>query len=361
MDLLQIVTETKQYPVYIGSGIIGNLKDFLASQAKPISQIMIIADRTVYELHGDTLEDSLPSSIDYSVFTVPPGEEAKTLKVYDDCMTFAIDMGLDRQSFILAFGGGACGDLAGFVAATYMRGVRFVGLPTTILAHDSSVGGKVAVNHRLGKNMIGQFYHPEAVFYETEFLRSLPLKEIRSGMAEVIKHSLISDEAFYKMLKANLQTFTSIDQTFLINSLKQGIAVKAEIVGQDEREKGIRAYLNFGHTYGHSMENLEGYKGISHGEAVMTGMIFALFLSVKHAGFRFDLSEFTNWVKQLGYTAEAAAKHSFDEIYEVMTRDKKAENKIPQFVLLSEIGKPLLKRINKEDLKEAHDYVLSVG
>ncbi|WP_113928648.1 3-dehydroquinate synthase [Bacillus sp. P14.5] len=360
MDILQISTDSKQYPVYIGRAILGKLRDFLLEQAVPISQIMIIADSTVYDLHGETLKGFLPSSLEYSVFIAPSGEEAKTLKVYDDCMTFAIQKGLDRQSCIIAFGGGACGDLAGFAASTYMRGVRFIGLPTTILAHDSSVGGKVAVNHELGKNMIGQFYHPEAVIYDTKFLESLPLKEIRSGMAEVIKHSLIADKAFYTRLRENVATLSSIDHPFLIDSLKQGIAIKAGIVEMDEREKGVRAYLNFGHTFGHALENLAGYKGISHGEAVMTGMVFALFLSVKHAGLRLDLPEFLLWINQLGYTADYAAEHSFDDIYDVMTRDKKAENKIPRFVLLQEIGKPLMKKVSKEDLKEAHDFVLSL-
>ncbi|MGM0845960.1 MAG: 3-dehydroquinate synthase [Bacillota bacterium] len=361
MDTLRISTETKQYPVYIGSGILNKLTDFLTVQTEPISHIMIIADKTVHELHGEALKDVLPASIEHSVFTIPAGEEAKTLNVYDDCMTYAINKGLDRQSCILAFGGGACGDLAGFVAATYMRGVRFIGIPTTILAHDSSVGGKVAVNHRLGKNLIGQFFHPEAVFYETKFLSSLPLKEIRSGMAEVIKHSLISDKSFYSKLKENLNNLTSIDQSFLINSLKQGIAIKAEIVKKDEREQGIRAYLNFGHTYGHAIENLEGYKCFSHGEAVMIGMIYSLYLSVKHADLSFDLSGFISWIKQLGYSAEVAGKHSFDEIYAVMSRDKKAKNKTPKFVLLKEVGHPFLTEISKSDLKKAHDFVQAIA
>jgi 3-dehydroquinate synthase len=360
VDILQIKTETKQYPVYIGSHILDRLRDLLTTELENISQIMIIADKTVYDLHGETLQKYLPATIETSIFTVPPGEEAKSLEVYNDCMTFAINKGLDRKSCILAFGGGACGDLAGFVAATYMRGIRFVGLPTTILAHDSSVGGKVAVNHRLGKNMIGQFYHPEAVIYDIAFLGSLPPSEVRSGMAEVIKHALISDVKFYRDLIKNLKIFTTIDSAFLINCLKQGIAIKADIVESDEKETGIRAFLNFGHTYGHALENLEGYKGISHGEAVMTGMIYALFLSVKNAGLSFDLSEFIAWVRDLGYPVSIAGRYSFEEIYTVMTRDKKAANKIPKFVLLNAIGKPVLTEIGKSDLREAHDFILSI-
>jgi 3-dehydroquinate synthase len=360
LDTLKIKTDTNQYPVYIGNNILDELTAFLSAEKEKISQIMIIADKNVYDLHGETLQRYLPVSIEVSVFTVPPGEEAKTLEVYNECMTFAINKGLDRRSYILAFGGGACGDLAGFVAATYMRGIKFAGLPTTILAHDSSVGGKVAINHKLGKNLIGQFYHPEAVFYDTSFLASLPPKEVRSGMAEVIKHALISDEEFYRSLIENLQTFSTIDPDFLINCLKQGIAIKAEIVENDEKELGIRAFLNFGHTYGHALENLEGYKGISHGEAVMTGMVYALFLSRKHAGLRFDSAEFIGWVKNVGYPLSIPRKYSFDEIYTVMTRDKKAANKMPKFVLLSEIGNPVLREISKEDLRKAHDFIISI-
>lgn len=360
MDILQIKTETKQYPVYIGSNILDQLTDLLTADNERISHIMVIADKTVFELHGETLKKYLPDALDVAIFTVPPGEEAKSLKVYDDCMTFAIEKGLDRQSCILAFGGGACGDLAGFVAATYMRGIKFLGIPTTILAHDSSVGGKVAVNHKLGKNLIGQFYHPEAVIYDTSFLTSLPAKEVRSGMAEVIKHALISDKEFYRQLQNNLQSFSAIESNFLINCLKRGITVKAEIVANDEKENGIRAFLNFGHTYGHALENLEGYKGISHGEAVMTGMVYALFLSVKHAGLHFDLEEFITWVKNLGYPLSFSDKYSFEEIYAVMTRDKKAANKIPKFVLLKSIGNPVLQKISLEDLREAHEFVLSI-
>ncbi|RIW33147.1 3-dehydroquinate synthase [Bacillus salacetis] len=358
MDILQIKTETKQYPVYIGSRILHHLASFLT--AGGISNLMVIADERVNELHGQTLLQHLPESLEVSVFTVPAGEAAKTLEVYDECMTFAINKGLDRQSCILAFGGGACGDLAGFVAATYMRGIRFVGVPTTILAHDSSVGGKVAVNHKLGKNMIGQFYHPEAVFYDTAFLKSLPLKEVRSGMAEVIKHSLISDEEFYRNLLNNIRSFSTIEPEFLINCLKQGIAVKAGIVANDERENGIRAFLNFGHTYGHALENLGGYKEISHGESVMAGMVFALFLSKRLSCLRFDLSEFIMWAKELGYPLSFSKKYLFEDIYEVMTRDKKAANKIPKFVLLSDIGTPLLKEVSRMDLKEAHDFVSAI-
>ncbi|WP_409251180.1 3-dehydroquinate synthase [Bacillus sp. SCS-153A] len=361
MDILHIKTESKNYPVYIGGNILDKLTELLTEQKERVTHVMVIADRTVYELHGEALRDFLPDAMESSFFVIPPGEEAKSLKVYDDCMTFAIEKGLDRKSCILAFGGGACGDLAGFVAATYMRGIRFIGMPTTILAHDSSVGGKVAVNHKLGKNLIGQFYHPEAVIYDTSFLKSLPAKEVRSGMAEVIKHALISDGQFYRHLITKIKSFSAMDSNFLTICLKQGINIKAEIVSKDEKENGERAFLNFGHTYGHALENLEGYKGISHGEAVMTGMIYALFLSKKHEGLQFDLTEFITWAKNLGYPLSFPGKYSFEEIYAVMTRDKKASNKIPKFVLLNAIGSPVLKEIVQEDLREAHEFILSVG
>src|SRR6185312_13145009 len=190
---------------------------------------------------------------------VPSGEQAKQFPIYEACLTFALENGLDRKSCIIAFGGGAVGDLAGFVAATYMRGIAFLQVPTTLLAHDSAVGGKVAINHPLGKNMIGAFHQPEAVVYHTPFLQSLPEKEWRSGYAEVIKHALIGDVELYHWLKEEVQTLADLRDEKLIHILTKAIPVKANVVSQDETEKGVRAHLNFGHTLGHALEKEIGY------------------------------------------------------------------------------------------------------
>src|SRR5690606_22285980 len=213
------------------------------------------------------------------------------------CLTFALEQKLDRKSVILAFGGGAVGDLSGFVAASFMRGIPFIQIPTTILAHDSAVGGKVAINHPLGKNMIGAFYQPEAVFYDLDFLHSLPLHERRSGFAEVIKHSLISDEDFYVWLRENVHDLDQLRNEEMLYFLKKGIRIKEQIVSQDEKESGIRAFLNFGHTLGHAIEGEAGYGNITHGEGVVIGMMFALGLSKKKLGLSFHLDEFESWLK----------------------------------------------------------------
>ena len=195
----------------------------------------------------------------------------------------ALDFKLDRHSLILALGGGAVGDLSGFVAATFMRGIPFIQIPTTILAHDSAVGGKVAINHPAGKNMIGAFYQPEAVVYDIDFLKSLPEHEIRSGFAEVIKHGLIQDPSFYHWLKENILSIDMmISDENLIHFLSRGVEIKSAIVEEDEKETGIRAYLNFGHTLGHAIEAELGYGKLTHGEAVVIGMLYALQLSEKY-------------------------------------------------------------------------------
>src|SRR3954454_24053685 len=206
---LTVKTTLKTYPVYIGVGAIQQLPTLLKDNSFNFTKIFIITDETVGELYFPTVLKTLS---DFSVETikVPSGEKAKSFDVYYECQTAALQYKLDRHSLILALGGGAVGDLAGFVAATFMRGIPFIQIPTTILAHDSAVGGKVAINHPQGKNMIGAFHQPEAVFYDLEFLKTLPVHEIRSGFAEVIKHALIDDSNFYNWLKENVKDLQTL-------------------------------------------------------------------------------------------------------------------------------------------------------
>lgn len=351
METLLIETASKKYNVMIGEEAILHIKPFLSSNYKDLTKIFIITDETVAKQHLPKLLTSLES---YSpeIFIAPSGEKAKTFDVYYQALTAILENHLDRKSVILAFGGGAVGDLGGFVASTFMRGISFIQVPTTILAHDSAVGGKVAINHPLGKNMIGAFHQPDAVFYDLDFLKTLPQKEIRSGFAEVIKHALIHDLSFYRWLLENIQDLTSIKTEHLHYMLTKGITIKRHFVSQDEKENGIRAYLNFGHTLGHAIESEMGYGRMTHGEAVLIGMVFALQLSKNILDLSFDLEKFLNWLKKLDFKTDIPKGLSISNLINKMKQDKKSIGETIRFVLLPFIEKPILYEVSEELLME---------
>lgn len=350
MKELTIETTSKTYPVMIGSDILKELPNFIQSKLEPISKIWIISDQTVSELYLERLKTILTSHFDNLVISiVPSGEFAKTFAVFEQCHKDGLENNANRKSLILALGGGAVGDLAGFVAATFMRGIRFIQIPTTLLAHDSAVGGKVAINHSLGKNMVGAFHQPEAVFYDLSLLTSLPEKELRSGFAEAIKHALIQDSSFYKWMLHEVHTLQELHGDRLSHIVEKGIGIKAAIVKEDERETGIREYLNFGHTLGHAIEANVGYGKITHGEAVLIGMIFALKMSVEKAGLQFDVPRFENWVNQLGYSTELP-KVKLEDLLISMKKDKKTTGSKTTFVVLNEIGHPTTILVDDADI-----------
>lgn len=349
MQQVKIVTSTNLYPVYIGSGAIHLLNDFIQKAADRYTSIMVITDETVAKHHLDSFRESAGLS-ELIVKIVPSGEKAKTFDVYYDCLSYALENKLDRKSLIISFGGGAVGDLAGFVAASYMRGIRFIQVPTTILAHDSAVGGKVAVNHPLGKNMIGAFHQPDAVIYDLDYLKTLPAHEVRSGFAEVIKHSLISDETFYRWLKEQIHSLDAISNSQMLEFLTKGISIKGSFVAEDEREKGIRAFLNFGHTLGHAIEAEAGYGNVTHGEAVAIGMLFALELSKDLLGLGFNLDELKLWLKKLGYQTAIPKGLERGQLIQRMKQDKKSVSGTIRYVLLEEVGKPALIEVDERTL-----------
>ncbi|MCM3692843.1 3-dehydroquinate synthase [Neobacillus niacini] len=349
METIEIQTSSKRYNVFVGEGVRCEISTFFKNHFTNLTRILIITDETVGRIHLDKV---LPLLTEWSpiVFTAPSGEKAKTFEVFYDALSMALENRLDRKSAILAFGGGAVGDLSGFVASAFMRGIPFIQVPTTILAHDSAVGGKVAINHPLGKNMIGAFHQPEAVFYDLELLRSLPEQEIRSGFAEVIKHALIYDASFYQWLKSDIENLNSLTSEHLFKSLTKGIQIKNEFVSKDEKETGIRAYLNFGHTLGHAIESEMGYGNFTHGEAVMIGMVFALKISKEVAGLSFDTEEFISWVQRLGYQTEIPAHLSVERLLSKMKQDKKSSGGSVKFVLLEQIGEPKLQELSDDFL-----------
>ncbi|MDQ1001721.1 3-dehydroquinate synthase [Neobacillus niacini] len=349
METIQIQTSSKSYKVFVGEGVRTEISNFLKNHFVNLTRILIITDETVAEIHLDKIV-TLLSEWNPVIYTAPSGEKAKTFEVYYEALSKALENHLDRKSVILAFGGGAVGDLSGFVAASFMRGIPFIQVPTTILAHDSAVGGKVAINHPLGKNMIGAFHQPEAVFYDLELLKTLPEQEIRSGFAEVIKHALIYDADFYQWLKTEIRHLNALTSEQLFESLTKGIQIKNEFVSKDEKETGIRAFLNFGHTLGHAIESEMGYGNFTHGEAVLIGMIFALKLSNEDSGLSFNTDEFISWVQELGYQTEIPTHLSAERLLLKMKQDKKSAGGTVNFVLLEQIGKPKLQELSDEFL-----------
>lgn len=351
MEAITIKTTSKQYPVLIGEKAIQKLPEFILSELKQVNKIVIITDEKVATLHLETVKSVLETTgKEILEHVVPEGEHAKTFEVFYDCQSFCLSHQLNRKSLIIALGGGAVGDLSGFVASTFMRGIPFIQVPTTLLAHDSAVGGKVAVNHPLGKNMIGAFYQPEAVIYDLELLKTLPIVQLRSGFAEVIKHALIADEEFYNWLVSNIHDLANISDEQFFKMIKRGIEIKASVVEKDEKEAGIRAFLNFGHTLGHAIEASMGYGNFTHGESVLIGMVYALELSRKKSKLTFDASSFVNWAQSLGYRTNIPKHLDVDKLLQLMKTDKKSVTSKATFVLLEEVGSPLLTELDDDEL-----------
>jgi 3-dehydroquinate synthase len=348
MKEITVTTPSKNYPVYVGDHVLTKLKEILQSLTPSPKNLLIITDENVGKLYLKNLEQAIGQIFPYEIIQIQAGDDQKSFDNFFTCHSYALEKELDRTSVVLALGGGMIGDIAGFVAGTYMRGIRFIQIPTTILAHDSAVGGKTGINHPEGKNMIGVFHQPEAVIYSTDFLGTLPENEIRSGFSEVIKHALISDQDLFDSLHNRVQTLADLQGDLLTNALIRGIEIKNDVVTKDEREQGIRAFLNFGHTLGHAIEGELHYKGITHGEAVAQGMLFALSLNEETAQLGKKLE---SWLIKLGYPALPKGLTVRSLIHR-MKKDKKATKGKIQMVLLKEIGHPYLASYNVEQLEK---------
>jgi 3-dehydroquinate synthase len=268
----------RSYDIWIGPGLLPRLGE-LAAEAVPAGRLFVVAHPRLERLHGAALLASLEPRLG-GVLHVPAGERFKTLhraeRLYDELLA----LGADRTSVIVAFGGGVIGDLAGFVAATYMRGLAFIQVPTTLLAQvDASVGGKVAVDHPKAKNLVGAFHQPRLVVADTEVLRTLSGRDYRAGLAEVVKHGAIADADLFAWIESSQQVLERRDPEAVAHAVRRSCEIKADVVARDERESGLRAILNFGHTVGHALESLTGYTTLRHGEAVAIGMAAAARLS----------------------------------------------------------------------------------
>lgn len=351
---IQVNAKSKSYEVTIGANILSDAFQTYASLFNKADHVFVLTDENVWKRHEDYFRASMP--FPFYELILPAGEKCKSFPIFEKAHTFLLEHRATRKSLIIALGGGAVGDLAGFVAATYMRGIPFIQVPTTILAHDSAVGGKTAINHSSGKNMIGAFYQPEAVIYDTSFLTTLPAIEVRSGMAEVVKHAMLSDAIWYEEL-LKLDSF-EMSSELLTTYLAKGIQVKASIVEQDETESSVRKFLNLGHTYGHALEAAAGYGKLTHGECVMIGLIYMLILSEMHGGITSEQTEqFINFVRNTGYPLDALKEYSFEVLLPYLLKDKKADYGELQFVLLQEIGKPFTKVISVDNCTQVDEQL----
>lgn len=349
MNQVDVHTNDHTYSVYIGNQLRFQTGDWLKRiGGAPISSILIVSDSMVAPLYLEDVMTSLGDFEQVHSMILPAGEQSKSFTEFERLTTEALSIGLDRKSVIIALGGGVVGDIAGFVAASYMRGIRFVQMPTTLLAHDSSVGGKVAINHPLGKNMIGAFHQPEMVIYDTDMLSSLSKREWRSGFAEVLKHGLILDHEFYEWLQSRVDGFTSIEDDLLAELLTRSISIKADVVSEDEQEQGIRALLNLGHTLGHAIEAVAGYGRVTHGEAVVIGIVFAMKLSEKVYGHELPIQAFKTWIKSLGYESDIPADLDRKQLLHAMKKDKKAESGKIRMILLKGIGEACVETVETD-------------
>ncbi|WP_026826168.1 MULTISPECIES: 3-dehydroquinate synthase family protein [Exiguobacterium] len=293
--------------------------------------LWVVTDEHVDSLYGNSFRTQLEQVHSHVVWSVvEAGDASKSLTHLEHLVAEGLSHGCDRHSLIVAFGGGMIGDLAGFLASVYMRGVPYIQVPTTILAHDSAVGGKVAVNHPLAKNAIGAFYQPIGVNYNVSRLKSLPVQEVRSGLGELLKHAYLSRYVLETSFEDDLfLALTDVEQIDWVCWLARGIEVKRAIVETDEREQGIRAWLNFGHTFGHALESVETYR-IPHGEAVLHGMVFAFLLS----GDEVRAKRLFDWMRLNDVTPIDWKPFSY--YVDKMVRDKKNRNGSIRFVLLRE-------------------------
>lgn len=329
----------KSYDIIIGHDLKQQIEDFIKTQ-KFSSRALLITDEHIAPLYAKGVQELLNNAgLDTKIAVINAGEASKSLTVAEDLFTEAILHRLDRNSPIFALGGGVVGDLTGFIAATFMRGVPFIQMPTSLLAQvDSSVGGKVAVNHALGKNLIGAFYQPKAVFMDLDMMASLPKREIATGLGEVVKYGYIYDEEFYQYLLEHKTEILNLDSECISHVIARSCEIKAAVVSQDEKESGLRAILNFGHTLAHAIEKETEYKYYNHGEAVAIGMVGAAKISEK-LGF-VDSSVIADMEKLLTSLNLPIRAENCDaeKIYADIFHDKKTINGQVKWVVLKSIG-----------------------
>src|SRR5210317_1132885 len=338
------------YPIVIGERVMPNLGSALNDVGFP-EKVAIVTNPTVGDLYCEQVIDTLAASgRSVSVIRVPDGEEYKTIETLENIYDVLIERRFDRYCGLIALGGGVIGDMAGFAAATFLRGIPFVQVPTTLLSQvDSSVGGKTGVNHPRGKNLIGAFYQPRHVHIDVKVLRTLSQREYASGLAEVVKYGIIRDQGFFEWLEKHRQQLAERSADALIHAVMMSCQIKANVVENDEKEQGLRALLNLGHTFGHAVETLAGYGVVKHGEAVAIGMVMAARIS-----HRLDLctiEQLDRIIDLLTYFELPVTPPDFSvaDYLAVMQRDKKVKDGIVRVVLNHGIGSADLHQVDGLD------------
>jgi len=339
-----VETATQRYPIFVGYGLL----DKLGEELKKVSSsrvAIVISDENVSRLYGDRVEKVLRNAgFAVNSFVVPPGEKTKSINTAIDIYNFLIKKRVERDDMLIALGGGMIGDLAGFVAATYLRGIPWIQVPTSLIGMvDASIGGKVAVNHPVGKNLIGAFYQPNFVLADTRALATLPERELTSGWAEVVKYGLILDKEFFEFLESNVDRLTKLEQDVVNEAIIHSASLKAQVVSQDEKERGQRIILNYGHTIAHGLEAATRYIGFLHGEAVAIGMMGAAKLSQRLGILPASVVKRQQSLLRKFGLPTAFSGVNLAEIAKATEVDKKTRAKGIRWVLLEGIGKTAIR------------------
>ncbi|HNQ56294.1 MAG: 3-dehydroquinate synthase [Rhodocyclaceae bacterium] len=343
MRTLTVALDARSYPIHIGAGLVARADLLLAHLKAPLAAI--VSNETVAPLYLTGFASALrDQGVRVTEILLPDGEEHKNWQTLNRIFDALLENRCERATTIIALGGGVVGDLAGFAAATYQRGVPFIQLPTTLLSQvDSSVGGKTGINHPLGKNMIGAFYQPRLVLADTDTLKTLPERELSAGLAEVIKYGLIRDLAFFEWLEANMEKLRARDPEALTHAIECSCRNKAEVVAEDETETGVRALLNLGHTFGHAIEAGLGYGEWLHGEAVAAGMVMAAELS-RRIGWlsQADVARTAALLRRAGLPVRGPVLGA-DRYMALMALDKKVASGKLRLILLEALGKGVIR------------------
>ena len=335
-EIIKVATGKSQYDISIGSNIVQKAFEEILDDYKD-SKIAIITDSNVESIYGDFLQ-KLGKIDRVFVLSFKAGEESKNRKTKEILEDKLFERGFGRDTLIIALGGGVTGDLAGFIAATYMRGVPFIQIPTTLLSQvDSSIGGKVGIDHPTGKNLLGAFYPPSKVYIDTDFLKTLPNEEIINGFAEIIKAAIIQDRQLFNYLESNIERVLNLEKGYIEKAIVSSLKVKARVVEIDEREAGLRKILNFGHTIGHAIEILSNFE-IPHGRAVGLGMAVETLISEKIGILKFDEKDRILALLKKSKLLDKSFKLSADEIIRKTTSDKKSRKGVAEYSLVKGIG-----------------------
>jgi len=348
---LEVALGARSYPIHVGAGAIRLAGPLLAESGSGRDAI-VVTNATVAAHWLSPLQASLAASgVRAETVLIPDGESHKNWATLHDVLTRLLELRAERATTLIALGGGVVGDVTGFAAAIYQRGMPFIQIPTTLLAQvDSSVGGKTGVNHPLGKNMIGAFHQPRAVLVDTDCLRTLPARELAAGLAEVIKYGAIRDAGFFAWLEQRMDALRSRDPEALAQAIETSCRIKAEIVGADEREQGERALLNFGHTFGHVIENAMGYGEWLHGEAVAAGMVIAARVSQRLSRIDAGSVERLEALVTGAGLPVAAPTLGFERWKSLMGRDKKVVGGSIRYVLLDALGHAVISADVADDI-----------